>query len=321
MKRGAMGFSNHSDGYTDYIFKRLFGVEGERAPVLIVSAHPDDEVIGTGGLLKHLKKTRFVHITDGAPYNIRMSRARGFSTRHDYALARRDELRRALNHMPSPPLELIEFGVTDLEASYDLQHISYRLWETINRIEPAAVLTHPYEGGHPDHDSAAFCAYAALRLIEKSGRVPPPLFEYSSYHAGSNGNIETSRFLPSDISELVIKLSDEERAIKKDMFECYRTQKGSLRQFAIDEERFRPAPLYDFTEPPHPGKLFYQNYDWGMPGRGWCKLASKALKKLGIANGSSTPSLSESVYRPRLPEMFKHLMFKAQGIIAYHFSR
>ena len=34
--------------------------------------------------------------------------------------------------------------------------------------------------------------------------------------------------------------------------------------FPIAIERFRPAPDYDFTQPPHEGRLFYENYDWGM---------------------------------------------------------
>jgi len=47
-------------------------------------------------------------------------------------------------------------------------------------------------------------------------------------------------------------------------------------------ERFRAAPVYDFTQAPHPGKLFYENFDWGMTGERWRDLAAEALNELGM---------------------------------------
>jgi len=31
-------------------------------------------------------------------------------------------------------------------------------------------------------------------------------------------------------------------------------------------ERYRWAPQYDFTAPPHEGRLYYENYPWGVKG-------------------------------------------------------
>jgi hypothetical protein len=36
----------------------------------------------------------------------------------------------------------------------------------------------------------------------------------------------------------------------------------------------RPAPLYDFTKPPHAGKLWYESLGWSMTGRRWRELAA-----------------------------------------------
>ena len=39
---------------------------GDRS-VLIVAAHPDDDVLGAGGLLTQTSKAAVVYVTDGAP--------------------------------------------------------------------------------------------------------------------------------------------------------------------------------------------------------------------------------------------------------------
>jgi N-acetylglucosamine malate deacetylase 2 len=36
-------------------------------PVAVVVAHPDDETIGCGAILRRLPLVRLVHVTDGAP--------------------------------------------------------------------------------------------------------------------------------------------------------------------------------------------------------------------------------------------------------------
>lgn len=71
------------------------------APVAVIVAHPDDETVGAGA---HLARTReselgptIIHVTDGAPRNMSDALAAGFTTREDYARARRRELLAALN--------------------------------------------------------------------------------------------------------------------------------------------------------------------------------------------------------------------------------
>lgn len=297
------------DGYGDAALKTLLGENEDSARVLLVAAHPDDEAIGAGGLLRYLRRVWFLHVTDGAPKNMRAARARGFASRTGYARARRGELLNALSAMPCAPMELFEEEIADLDASYNLRYLSNRIMELIERISPDAVLTHPYEGGHPDHDSAAFAVHTAVKVLEKKGVSPPRIIEYASYHS-SGGKLLAGAFLPADNAQLSITLSDEERLFKKAMFDCYVTQGGALRQFPIKAERFRAAPQYDFTEPPHEGRLFYQNYDWGIPGKGWCALADRALKDIGI---EEKKGFSVNLYS-NLPDAIRAFRFRLRRL-------
>ncbi len=90
-------------------------------------------------------------------------------------------------------------------------------------------------------------------------------------------------FLPAEDCETVTApLSDEERRFKARLFECYHTQQGVLRAFALGFERFRRAPVYDFTRPPHAGRLYYENFNWGMTGARWRALARRVGEELRI---------------------------------------
>ena len=60
------------------------------------------------------------------------------------------------------------------------------------------------------------------------------------------------------------------------------TQRQMLSQFTTEVERFRPAPAYDFTSPPHDGKLHYETFDSGMTGHEWRRNAREALRRFEV---------------------------------------
>ncbi|HZS51231.1 MAG TPA: PIG-L family deacetylase [Bryobacterales bacterium] len=248
---------------------------------MLVAAHPDDEVIGAGGRLRYLRNATFVHITDGAPRNMRDARIAGFSTRQEYALVRRAELEMALSLAGFRPSDACSLSFVDQEASFNLAELAHRLADLIRKFNPEIVLTHPYEGGHPDHDAAAFGVQLAHRLLEEQGFSAPAIVEFTSYHI-RNGELETVQFLPGQPRGIAVLLSTADRKLKRQMIEHFITQQELLRSFPVDIERFRVAPHYDFTRPPHEGRLHYENYDWGMTGERWRSLAQNALLELGL---------------------------------------
>jgi LmbE family N-acetylglucosaminyl deacetylase len=253
------------------------------APVLaVVVAHPDDETIGGGARLPRLGDALFVCVTDGAPRDTTDAAAAGFPTREQYAAARRQEFSAVLAAAGiHPRVSHLEF--VDQEASLNLSLLARTLAELFRVAQPEAILTHSYEGGHPDHDATALAVHTACRLLERSGSPLPLILEMASYN-GSYGVMETESFLPAGgCEEVTLVLSEEERRFKARLFERYRTQQHVLRGFPMRVERFRVAPEYDFTKPPHPGRLFYENFAWGMNGARWRELARACREELEAA--------------------------------------
>lgn len=285
---------------------------GAALSVVLVAAHPDDEVVGAGARLPAWPGVLLVHVTDGSPKDLRDARAHGFSTRADYARARRGELLRALALAGVGPDQARALDVTDQEAALHLEAITRDLAGLLRDRRPDVVVTHPYEGGHPDHDAAAFAVHAACALLRAEGGAPPAVVEMTSYHrrlsrepappgaavpgeafaatpsgadllGGPPADMEIGEFLPAAGAAVVTRdLSSEERRFKRALFDCFVTQADVLRAFPLDRERFRPAPSYDFCAPPHEGPLFYETRPWGMTGARFRSLAEAAQRALGL---------------------------------------
>jgi len=250
--------------------------------VALVVAHPDDESVGLGAQLPRLSGVRVVHVTDGAPANMADARAYGFDTREEYAAARRDELEAAMAVAGIPPMRVVGLGIADQEASFVMPGLARRLAELFDRGDVGAVLTHPYEGGHPDHDATCFAVHAAVALLRGQGLPAPDILEMASYHAGPDGRIRTGLFLPRPGREVALLLDMDQQMLKRRLFDCHRTQRAMLEQFPLEVERVRPAPSYDFLAPPHPGRLFYEQFDWGVDGERWRGEAAASIAQLGL---------------------------------------
>lgn len=249
---------------------------------LLVAAHPDDEVLGAGAQLPAIPGVNLVHVTDGAPRNLHDARAAGFRTRAAYAAARRAELFQALELADIDPPRCRMLELADQEASFSLRWLTERLAELFLEDRPEVVFSHPYEGGHPDHDATAFAVHAACRLIARGGRRPPRIVEFTGYHARGD-TMCTGEFLRrAETPILTLPLTENQRALKLRMLGCFITQARTLQNFGTTQERFRVAPRYRFTAPPHPGRLLYEHFDWGMDGARWRGHARTALQELEL---------------------------------------
>jgi LmbE family N-acetylglucosaminyl deacetylase len=235
--------------------------------VVIVAAHPDDEVIGAGILLASLKDIWIVHTTNGSPRDLADARRSGCSTQEDYANARRREFGCAMRLAGVPLEHSTCLNFTDQETMHHMAELCTRVAQELRHLSAEVVLTHPYEGGHPDHDSTAFAVH---RCFRETGR----LFEMTSYHS-REGVLETGKFLPNGEPAAVRELRQADKLTKESMLACFQSQQPVLRDFPVVPEQFRPAPRYDFTKPPHAGTLHYERLPWGITGQRWRELAAE----------------------------------------------
>ena len=247
---------------------------------LVIVAHPDDEAIGAGGLLAGLPDAVVAHVTDGAPRDVRYAQSKGFQTREEYARARRREVVNALAHVGITPDRCRDFGYVDGEASMQLLELVFDVADLMDEVRPDIVLTHPYEGGHSDHDATTFAVHLACGILRRD-KVPTPLvLELTSYHNYS-GTRRVFSFLPFlGTEERTIELTEVEKGLKKRMYQEFSSQRHVLEHFPIALERFRPAPRYLFTNAPHEGQLDYERFCTIITGAQWRSNARKALDAL-----------------------------------------
>jgi LmbE family N-acetylglucosaminyl deacetylase len=254
--------------------------------VAVVVAHPDDETIGIGAQLPRLPGATIVLLTDGAPTSGTDAARLGFPSVAAYAATRRQEMQAALALAGIPLDALVAFDIPDQDASLDLAGLSRRLAELFRERGIGVVLTHAYEGGHPDHDAAAFAVRAATRLgATRLGVAREPaaaVIEMPFYTAGPEG--WTSQvFLPAeDAPETVIALNEAERDLKGRMMAAHVSQAEILGRMSLEAERFRPAPFHDFTKSPMNGPLLYESFGWGITGERWRNMAGAALASLKL---------------------------------------
>ena len=265
----------------------LVPAEALSGSAVMVAAHPDDEMLGASWLLSRLPDCHIVHVTDGAPRDPALRSPQAPGSREAYARLREKESFAALAWAGITPQQLVSLGAVEQESVLELVTLTHSLVALLKALRPTLLIVHPYEGGHPDHDSAAFIAHAATALLRRAGRTVPALVEMATYHRRED-RLVTSDFLPVVDSGPVatVHLSEQDRATKRGMLASHATQARLLTAWPLVRERYRAAPGYDFTQPPHPGLLHYEWLDGRMTGTFWRERALRALRELRLLDTS-----------------------------------
>jgi LmbE family N-acetylglucosaminyl deacetylase len=243
--------------------------------IAVLAAHPDDEVIGASAVLGRCSQPVVIFLTDGVPRDPQLWPPGMSGSREEYAETRRAEARAALANFAVSGSSIFWLGAVDQEAIFNIVESSAQLLDLLRTHAPDVLITHAYEGGHPDHDAAALAAkLTTARLQADCGMA---VVEMTSYHARDRKCV-TGEFLNSNpASELLLDLSTQQREAKSKAFEAYASQRLVLGSFSIDRERLRIAPDYDFSKPPHLGKLWYECMAWQLTGERWRELAAQAV--------------------------------------------
>jgi len=246
--------------------------------IAVLAAHPDDEAIGSSVLLSRSNHPIVIYVTDGAPRDAKLWSPAFNGSREEYAAMRRAEAELALSHVGVKQEQIEWLGAVDQDAVFHSVELAQNLAKLLEQECPDLLITHPYEGGHPDHDAAALIAREALAQLNPE--KAPMLLEMSSYYA-REAQCVTGEFLGANAAdEFRFQLTDQDRQRKRKMFDSYPSQRLVLTAFSTAEEHWRKAPDYDFTRPPHEGKLWYECMGWATTGEAWRAAAAASMATL-----------------------------------------
>jgi LmbE family N-acetylglucosaminyl deacetylase len=123
-------------------------------PLLIVSPHPDDEVLGAGGLIRMWSerghRVVVLSVTDGEA---------AYPDWQGLDVIRRRELDQALATLSSRPVRAVRLGIPDGRVQMRMSE----LLDALRKLcESGPTMVAPFEAdGHPDHEAVA-CACLAV---------------------------------------------------------------------------------------------------------------------------------------------------------------
>lgn len=214
-------------------------------------AHPDDESVGAGVLLQRMREPIVLFCTDGGPRDAYFWKAHG--SRENYVRVRRHEAESAVQIAGIQ--RVIFLGFCDQELYRNLHPAIEELEHIVRELRPNAILTHAYEGGHPDHDCCSFLSFLLGR------RHHLPVWEMPLYHRDQTGP-RAQEFVCSNGRSVSVRIKDPEIRIKRQMVAAHASQ--SLASFDLTVERFRPQAAYQFRQPPQAKIINYEAWQWSM---------------------------------------------------------
>ena len=201
--------------------------------LLLVLAHPDDESMGTGGLI--LRHTRA-----GIPTNLVcatygekgwMGKPPG-AKEEDLREIRAGELEEAAAALALTAVVLWDYPDGGVSGS-DRQEITQRIWEQISKLRPRAVVGWGPDGGygHPDHVAIGKCTDAAVAAMTEGERpalyhiaIDEQLGEFYREAARLSGGGDDLPLQVQDHVDVIVALDPDEVMMKLRAIDCHRSQ-------------------------------------------------------------------------------------------------
>jgi LmbE family N-acetylglucosaminyl deacetylase len=222
--------------------------------VLLLVPHPDDELVGVAVAIERLLEqggeVYAAYLTTGVP----ASAGSWLGGRFAYPRA---VARRWLEATRVSAVLGLSFAGRQMIPSRELKsHLRSSLdWarELAETLRVDRVWVPAYEGGHQDHDVASFIG---ARLTADFA-----VWEFAEYNF-AGGAVQSQTFVEPNGSEVELTLDEPERGRKRSLLGLYASEQKNLGYVGLEREALRPLADYDYMQPPHPGKTFYQRFQW-----------------------------------------------------------
>ncbi len=222
--------------------------------ILVLIPHADDEVVGCAAAIGRARaagaEVIALYLTTGIPDRTVFW---PWQRRHhaDRVARRRREARATAELLGLRPWRFLDIPARCLKGRLHAALGEAR--RAIADTEADMVWAPAYEGGHQDHDSASFLASHLRDLV--------PVWEFAEY-GFAGGIVRRQEFPEANGSEQALALTADEMALKRRALALYASETGNLGYVGTARECFRPQADYDYRAPPHPGKAFYQRFQW-----------------------------------------------------------
>lgn len=212
--------------------------------LLVLAPHPDDEVIGAGGLIQRVLarrgEVRVLFITSGEsnPWPQRAQERKwrvSAADREAWGERRRDEARASLQLLgvPAEGAQFLSLGDGQIAALARRNDptLTDSLRATILDFQPSLLICPSAQDLHSDHRAVAWYLHQAVRGV---GDGAPEIVTYVVHGEGSPARLHAS-----------LRLSDRERLRKRAAIECHQTQ------LILSRERFLAyaRPVEEFFKP------------------------------------------------------------------------
>jgi len=202
--------------------------------VLVIAPHPDDDVIGCGGLLQRAAESRVLFVTDGDrnpwPQRILLRKLSiGDEDRRRWGAMRRRESLEALSLLGIPESQTRFLGFADQSLMSLARRRDRRLLEIlveeIRSFAPTLIVSSSTFDAHYDHRALAWYAHKAA---EECG---VDIVTYSIHGSA-----------PADRLRTILELAEGERARKRAAILCHQSQlllsRNRFLSYATDCEGF-----------------------------------------------------------------------------------
>lgn len=174
--------------------------------LLVVAPHPDDEILGAGGLIRACAmgacKVTVLSVTDGEAADLSQA---------DLGLVRRQELLQALRRLSRLHVQVERLGLNDGNVS---QHGNRLRDAILSLCEPGTILVAPYErDGHPDHEAAGGVSLD----IARDYAIPLLRYPIWAWHHADPRSLQPLRWVR-------FPLSEGAKRAKRRAIQCFESQ-------------------------------------------------------------------------------------------------